>query len=1439
VRSDGHFSITGEASLHIDMGPLELNAGMSITLSDSRFAASVYGSLDIHIDLGLFEINETLAGFSGSIELTPVSAYLSASVTIVGISVSGSYLWSWGSPPVISHQVGDTLYLHMGDASGRYGSGDLYDDTVHEAYSLKQQDGIIYVYALGQTQTYAASSVRRIVANGGAGNDSITVQPGVEAILEFEGGEGNDNFVIASGGAGSVISGGAGKDTLTGGRSSGISYYGGLGDDKFVGGLGDEYVDMGAGNNTIFGGAGNDTIRVDVGVTTVDAGLGDDTITVGTTGVLTLSAGPGVDRLVLDTLASGGASILLGDENGKNEFVHGARTIFFDDDLERFELHDTSAVTRIVTENGYSWGATDLAIDADGVADVTAATFVIPEGMLALRAAGINGVLRTQLGELSVTNTGAAGVAAINVTEADGLTIVDDGRANAGLFTANGAIDVRLAGREALLTLASGVISTASSGGGIQLVADDVDFASGADKVRGTGTLTLHATAVGQNYRVGAAGQSTFGNDYSLNGDTGYFELGMRDLSALRDGFSEIRIGHQNAGTVTMAIGDVEDKSIGDLTFSARLTDPARFIADDYRIMGDVQSTQALRFSGRTMDVRRQNLQDPMGAPDSGLYAPELYIDLTEQMLVSGWVKADNLVSITVSASTGARGLVGYGADINSFTADPGSFIFTLNDNGRIDITTSKSIVSGTTISAAGAGSQINMTAGTGLTLLEGGGVVVLTENSAINLASQTYLHINSGSAVMAGVTGDDENGKFVVTKVAEGTSITLRTAGELSLDGGVAANGTLDIQAGATLTQRVDYFNRINGNELVRTTDSALVPALLDALQRRDASNADLLALIRQGHVNLGSTVTITSLSNYTPFESLSAADKILVAQRLGYTAYDGGFYNATAAGAHFVTTLTSGVVNDGYTRYDVPVFFNADAAAGRRLLTGFIQGQSADYSNSLVDWLAAGVAAPAVSAGFDSLTDAQKLVVAKYLGYEYDAEYQRYFNYNAPQGRKVATTFSQGVVTDYRNEDIYWGAAGAPAAGTAFTGLTQAQQQVVARALGYEMYTGTTWYKESAARGVQVVKTFATGPVQYAIDAIDWGGPGKPADGASFEDLTTAQRALVAETLGYAVFDRQMFYKADAAAADRLILVPVQGQHYQNSAIDWTGLPTAGQGVTFDQLTVQQQQRVLDTIGYRRFDGVIYQDADASADKRYVLTFTEGTDYTNAGITWSTVSIPAAGTAFADLSAQQQFRVLEQTGWSQYTGRVYFRAAATKELVTNFIEGFDYRNADMPWGDAGTTPATRWVVTDGTTKVVVVALDDDGNGVTDGVMVTEPHELFDQGAYGFLLTGTIANLADNHGITIASTEDVIIRGNIQLLGAGSDLVLQSNRWVYWEGEAEIHGNIDIRGGVTLRPGAGQRRQQPRLERLRARRLVAEQPGSRQFHHHHAAPRT
>ncbi len=98
IRSDGHFSITGSAHLGIDMGPLELNAGMSVTLSDTRFAATVYGSLDIHIDLGLsrstrrWRLQRHDRAHAGS-------AYLSARVTIVGISVSGSYSGAGATRP--------------------------------------------------------------------------------------------------------------------------------------------------------------------------------------------------------------------------------------------------------------------------------------------------------------------------------------------------------------------------------------------------------------------------------------------------------------------------------------------------------------------------------------------------------------------------------------------------------------------------------------------------------------------------------------------------------------------------------------------------------------------------------------------------------------------------------------------------------------------------------------------------------------------------------------------------------------------------------------------------------------------------------------------------------------------------------------------------------------------------------------------------------------------------------------------------------------------------------------------------------------------------------------------------------------------------------------------------------------------------------------------
>ncbi|NBS66069.1 MAG: hypothetical protein EBT33_17310, partial [Betaproteobacteria bacterium] len=107
---------------------LSLKAGMSVTFSNRQFGLSVYGSLDVDIDLGFFSIKRTLAGFSGEIELTAASASLAARVTVAGFSISGSYSWSWGAPPVITHQIDDVLYLNAGDVVDRYGDsdGELY-----------------------------------------------------------------------------------------------------------------------------------------------------------------------------------------------------------------------------------------------------------------------------------------------------------------------------------------------------------------------------------------------------------------------------------------------------------------------------------------------------------------------------------------------------------------------------------------------------------------------------------------------------------------------------------------------------------------------------------------------------------------------------------------------------------------------------------------------------------------------------------------------------------------------------------------------------------------------------------------------------------------------------------------------------------------------------------------------------------------------------------------------------------------------------------------------------------------------------------------------------------------------------------------------------------------------------------------------------------------
>jgi len=77
--------------------------------------------------------------------------------------------------------------------------------------------------------------------------------------------------------------------------------------------------------------------------------------------------------------------------------------------------------------------------------------------------------------------------------------------------------------------------------------------------------------------------------------------------------------------------------------------------------------------------------------------------------------------------------------------------------------------------------------------------------------------------------------------------------------------------------------------------------------------------------------------------------------------------------------------------------------------------------------------------------------------------------------------------------------------------------------------------------------------------------------------------------------------------------------------------------------------------------------------------------------------------------------------------------------------------------------------------------------------------HYLIGHSGYGLMVTGTITTLAGNSLLTLSSTEDVIIRGNINVNGQDSDLTIQSDIWIYIEGFLTVQDEIKVLGGMDL----------------------------------------
>ncbi|BDI15804.1 hypothetical protein ANSO36C_16060 [Nostoc cf. commune SO-36] len=218
-----------------------------------------------------------------------------------GSNKSGS-----GEPtqPILAALSGDVLFLNIGTRSGERKVGNITDGS--ETFKVTQTDTQLLVSAFGLEQAYPISDQNKIkiIADGGLGNDIITIDTSISANLK--GGKGNDKLYGSS--INDILYGEAGDDELEGG--DGIDQlYGGTDNDTLSGGAGNDKLFGEGGNDILYGEAGNDELEGGDGIDKLYGGIDNDR----------LYGGAGNDKL----FGEDGRDLLLGDA-GDDELVGGA-----------------------------------------------------------------------------------------------------------------------------------------------------------------------------------------------------------------------------------------------------------------------------------------------------------------------------------------------------------------------------------------------------------------------------------------------------------------------------------------------------------------------------------------------------------------------------------------------------------------------------------------------------------------------------------------------------------------------------------------------------------------------------------------------------------------------------------------------------------------------------------------------------------------------------------------------------------------------------------------------------------------------------------------------------------------------------------------------------------------------------------------------------------
>jgi len=217
------------------------------------------------------------------------------------------------------------LTLFMGPEASR--RGDVNADDIEEHFNVYHVGGdsgneTISVSAFGVTQEF--TGVSTIVADGGLGDDSIYLAPGVVSPATLRGGAGDDE--ITGGNGSDELRGNDGDDLIIGG-SGNDQIFGGNGNDELIGGLGGDMLEGGDGDDELFGSEGNDALSGGDGRDLLSGDEGDDGLNGGAsrdrlfggTGDDGLAGGSGDDVLYGDS----GDDTLNGDDGDDAIFGEG------------------------------------------------------------------------------------------------------------------------------------------------------------------------------------------------------------------------------------------------------------------------------------------------------------------------------------------------------------------------------------------------------------------------------------------------------------------------------------------------------------------------------------------------------------------------------------------------------------------------------------------------------------------------------------------------------------------------------------------------------------------------------------------------------------------------------------------------------------------------------------------------------------------------------------------------------------------------------------------------------------------------------------------------------------------------------------------------------------------------------------------------------------